>query len=195
MMAARVAEVSDVWEGAASAAVAEHPTGASSPSYARSMVDPTKASLRDELLERLRGDLQAAENAHRTTQEGATHEEAKPENDKDTRALEQSYLARGQAARAVELRAAIAAVTAFPTRENEEEQVAPGAFVRLAEDGSEWAVWIAPAGGGARLARGEVQVITPASPLGRALIGKRVGDEVELRLAGKVRRIEVSRIG
>jgi len=42
-------------------------------------------------------------SAQRTVVEGATHEENKPENDKDTRALEQSYLARGQAQRVVEL--------------------------------------------------------------------------------------------
>ena len=41
-------------------------------------------------------DLASLQRAHRATVEGATHEEAKPENDKDTRALEQSYLARGQ---------------------------------------------------------------------------------------------------
>ena len=42
-------------------------------------------------------DLATLEKAQHATQAAATHEEAKPENDKDTRALEQSYLARGQA--------------------------------------------------------------------------------------------------
>ncbi|MBA2542894.1 MAG: GreA/GreB family elongation factor, partial [Deltaproteobacteria bacterium] len=50
------------------------------------------------------------------------------------------------------------------------------------------------AGGGSVLA-GDVQVITPASPLGRALVGKRVGDEVELKIAGKARMLEIVELG
>src|SRR5262249_35036413 len=58
-----------------------------------------KQALKRQLLDLLREQLEVLEHAHRTTHAGATHEEAKPENDKDTRALEQSYLARGQANR------------------------------------------------------------------------------------------------
>jgi len=39
-----------------------------------------------------------------------------------------------------------------------------------------------------------VQVITPQSPLGRELLGKSVGDAVEVRVAGKVRSYEVADI-
>jgi len=60
------------------------------------MPAPTKPTLKAELLALLAADLDTLERAHRATTEGATHEEAKPENDKDTRALEQSYLARGR---------------------------------------------------------------------------------------------------
>ena len=62
-----------------------------------------KPALKAELLALLGAHLETLERAHRAACEGATHEEAKPENDKDTRALEQSYLARGQAARIDEL--------------------------------------------------------------------------------------------
>ena len=55
----------------------------------------TKTQLRDELLAVLAAQLAVADRAHQASLEGATHEEAKPENNKDTRALEQSYLARG----------------------------------------------------------------------------------------------------
>ena len=51
-----------------------------------------KNALRDELVARVAEELEALERAHRAVMEAATHEEAKPENDKDTRALEQSYL-------------------------------------------------------------------------------------------------------
>jgi len=54
-------------------------------------------------------------------------------------------------------------------------------------------LFISPAGGGNLLAGG-VQVVTPNSPLGRALLGKKVGDDVELQLPGKLRSFVVVHI-
>ena len=155
-----------------------------------------KAALRSELASLLAADLETVERAHKATREGATHEEAKPENDKDTRALEQQYLARGQAMRVEELRAAVAEVGAMGLRAfGEDEGVALGAVVTIDEDGEESTLFLAPQGGGSRLAAGEVQVVTPRSPLGRALLGKRAGEDVEVRLAGKTRALAVVRVG
>ena len=158
------------------------------------MPAPAKPALKTELLALLAGDLETLERAHRATTEGATHEEAKPENDKDTRALEQSYLARGQATRIEELRASIAGVTALPLRDFDGRPAALGALVTVDEDGVESTLLLALGGGGARLAGGAVQVVTPASPLGRALLGKQAGDDVELVLAGKTRTMQVLRV-
>jgi transcription elongation GreA/GreB family factor len=157
-------------------------------------VPPGKPALKTELLALLAADLETLERAHRATTEGATHEEAKPENDKDTRALEQSYLARGQAARIEALRAGIAGVTAMPVKDFEARPAAVGALVTVDEDGEESTLLLAPAGGGARLAGGTVQVVTPPSPLGRAVLGKQAGDDVELVLAGKTRAMQVVRV-
>ncbi len=157
--------------------------------------DPSvKPTLKAELLAVLTVDLETLERAHRATTEGATHEEAKPENDKDTRALEQSYLARGQATRIEELRASVAGVSALPLRDFDGRPAALGALVTVDEDGVESTLLLAPGGGGARLAGGAVQVVTPPSPLGRALLGKQVGDDVELVLAGKTRTMQVVRV-
>ena len=109
------------------------------------------------------------ERAHRATREAATHEEAKPENDKDTRALEQSYLARGQAKRIEELRAGVADVGGLSLRDFGGARVALGALVTVDDDGEESTLLLAPAGGGARLGGGAVLVVTPLSPLDRAL--------------------------
>jgi transcription elongation GreA/GreB family factor len=158
------------------------------------MAAPTKQALKAELLARLRDDLETLTRAHRATCEGATHEQAKPENDKDTRALEQSYLARGQAARIEELRAAVAEVSAMPVRVSPESRVALGVLVTLEEEGEESTLFLAPAGGGERLAEGQVQVVTPRSPLARALAGRREGDEVEVLLAGRARTLQIVRI-
>lgn len=146
-----------------------------------------KAVLRAELLQALNGALETARAAHAAAVAGATDDEARPENDKDTRGLEQSYLARGQAQRVAELEAAVSEVGALALRAfGDGDRVAIGALVTVEEEGREHRFFIAPHGGGTLLA-GAAQVVTPMSPLGRALLGRRVDDEVEVRLPGKLR--------
>jgi transcription elongation GreA/GreB family factor len=137
-----------------------------------------KATLRDELSAMLAQALETARAAHAAAVEGATHSEAKAENDKDTRGLEQSYLARGQAKRVAELEAAASDVAAMQLRTG--GPVAIGTAITVEEDGKRQHYFMAPAGGGTVLAGG-VQVITPQAPLGVALLGKHAGDVVEFR--------------
>jgi transcription elongation GreA/GreB family factor len=140
-----------------------------------------KHALRAELLAQLTAAAAAAAAAHQATVDGATHEESRSEGDKDTRAIEQQYLARGQAQRVVELDDAVAEVTRWNPRSFAAgDAIALGALVTIDEDGDEKQLLVAPAGGGNTLTGG-VQVVTPRSPLGQALLGKRAGDEVELR--------------
>jgi len=151
----------------------------------------SKTVLLEELAQLVRADLEAAERAQRVTVEGATHEEARPENDKDTRALEQSYLARGQAQRVEQLRSELAAVLALKPRNFPDgAPIALGAVVVAEEDAALRTLFIAPARGGSELP-GAVQVVTPTSPLGRALIGKSAGDLCEVRLPQRLREIAI----
>lgn len=150
-----------------------------------------KAALKAELVEQLALALASAERAHAAAIEGATHTEARSENSKDTRGLEQSYLARGQAQRVAELAAAVAEVGALALRSFAKgDPVALGAVVTIEEAGARHRWFLAPGGGGSVLA-GEIAVVTPISPLGRALIGKRIDDEVEVRLPGRVRALTI----
>jgi transcription elongation GreA/GreB family factor len=154
----------------------------------------TKAALRTELLAVLEAALATARAAHAAAIEGATHAEAKAENDKDTRGLEQSYLARGVAQRVVELEAGLADVTRLELRAfGPNDPVAMSALVTADEDGESPRFLLAPAGGGSVLSGG-VQVLTTSSPLGRALLGKRTGEEVELKLPGKTRSLVITAI-
>jgi transcription elongation GreA/GreB family factor len=155
------------------------------------MATSEKARLRAELVEKLEAELRAAEAAQRATLEAATHEEARPENDKDTRALEQSYLARGQAQRVEELRTAVAETRAMPVRDfAEDAPIGLSALVTLEDERGAQHVLVALHGGGHELAGG-VKVVTTRSPLGRALLGKQAGDDVEIAQGAKKRAATV----
>ncbi len=151
-----------------------------------------KEALKGELLESLNGSLANARKAHQSAVEGATHGEARQENDKDTRGLEQSYVARGQSLRIAALEAELADVRAMAL--GKAEKVITGSIVGTAEDEVTRVYFVAPHGGGVALEHGAVQVVTPRSPLGQALVGKRVGDECEVTLQGKKRTLEIESI-
>jgi transcription elongation GreA/GreB family factor len=140
-----------------------------------------KSSLHADLVDALTRARDALVSAHRSTQAGVTHEDARAEGDKDMRATEASYVARGQAMRVEALEAELARVVAMKLR-----GFAPGdpaalsALITLENDEGRRRVFLAPGGGGVLLGAGkaEVHVVTPASPLGRALVGARLGDSV-----------------
>jgi transcription elongation GreA/GreB family factor len=151
----------------------------------------SKARLVTALVDALARELEAMIESQRAAAEAATHEEAKAEDDKDTRAIEQSYLARGQAARVEELEAALLAVRAMPVRTfAEDAPIALGALVTTLEHDDVRRLLVAPDGGGTTL-EGGVLVVTPRAPLGRALLGKTAGDVIELASGPKVRELEV----
>jgi transcription elongation GreA/GreB family factor len=153
-----------------------------------------KHLLVERLVEKLRAERDAANRIARDTAEAANHPEARPENDKDTRKLELSYLASGQAARARELDATIAALLAEPPRAFAAgDAIALGALVTLESADKLERVLLCSGGGGAKLDDdgGGVRVVTPEAPLGRALLGKTAGDEVELVVGGKKRELVV----
>jgi len=145
---------------------------------------PDKSRILELLRERVAADLAIMSAAQRSVVDGATHEENRPENDKDTRALEQSYLARGQAQRVVELQDALNKLKALELRQfSASTAIALSALVTV-DDGTEVVhYFIAPAGGGLRveLSGIEVRVVTPQAPIALSLLGKREGDDLELR--------------
>jgi transcription elongation GreA/GreB family factor len=158
---------------------------------------PSKASVLSALQARLEQDLAIATEAQRRTQSGATHEESKPENDKDTRALESSYLARGQAQRVVELARDLTSASALVLRPFEgATPIAVSALVELDDGERATFYFLSPVGGGLTLDVGgvAVRVLTPASPLGRALLGQAVGSDVEVRTPQGLRQYSVASV-
>jgi len=146
-----------------------------------------KRALIKKIIARLMDELEVYFRAAQASRAEATHEQSKAENKYDTRGLEASYLARGQSRQAVEIQGAIAAFEKLDARQfGAGEPIDVGAFVELAFDGEKTAYFIGPRAGGMELLheKREVTVITPQSPLGEQLVGRKQGDILKLKLAG-----------
>ena len=100
-------------------------------------------------------------------------------------------LARGQAARDAAMRDALDALALFRPRPlGRGERIGLGAIVEVEDGEMGRTLFLAPVCGGEELTGpdgdGIIQVVTPTSPFGRAVMGKRVGDDVEVVLSGEV---------
>jgi transcription elongation GreA/GreB family factor len=131
----------------------------------------------------LEAELARAQKRAKDAADGATHEENRAEGDKDMRATEASYVARGQAGRASEMEEAFVRVSALELLQFKPgARIAISALIELLHDDKTLNYFLVPAAGGERVtvAGVEVQTLTPQSPLGRALLGASEGDEAEL---------------
>ena len=147
------------------------------------MPDIDKKALFETLRSRLEAELVRAQKRAKDAADGATHEENRAEGDKDMRATEASYVARGQAGRASEMEESFVRVSALELLTFKGgARIAISALIELDHDGKRLHYFLVPAAGGERLQAGdvEVQTLTPQSPLGRALLGLTEGDEAEL---------------
>lgn len=157
-----------------------------------------KASILDALRAKLAEELEIIRAAAFAAIEGATHEEAKAENEYDTRGLEQSYLAGAQTARAEALAAAIASLETFcPPALGEDDPIGVGACVTVDDGEAKKQYLLCEVGGGTKLEvhGSSLWVLTPQSPLGRRLMGRRVGDLVEHEVRGEPTDLEIVGIG
>jgi transcription elongation GreA/GreB family factor len=150
-----------------------------------------KQSLVDAVLAELQQRIDEMSDRARATAASATHSESKAEDDKDTRAIEESYLARGQAERVAQLEADHDAIRFLPLRSFADERpIAATALVQL-EDEDEVSKWlfVVPRAGGLVVSweGRKVSLVTPASPLGQALLGKVEDDEVNVVIKGSMR--------
>ena len=154
-----------------------------------------KRALLDLVLADVMREIESLTAAAKATHEGATHEEARPENDKDTRALEASYLARGQAERVEQMQEVHTRLKFVELRDYaEDDAIGVGAVVRVEdEEGREHVYFLVPIGGG-RTVEHEgttIVVLATGTPLGRALLGARVDDEVTLAIGTRKRELIV----
>lgn len=146
-----------------------------------------KEEIRNQLLDKLREELDYLRNLQENARREATHEESRPENEHDTRAVEASYLAAGQAKKYVELERSAAIVKDIRLREySDADPIALGSLIELVSGTETMRLLLLPVCGGYTLETtwGKVQIISPESLLGRELLDKYAGDEITIRTRG-----------
>jgi transcription elongation GreA/GreB family factor len=144
-----------------------------------------KQELMRVIIAQLVGELETYAKAARAAHAEATHEQSKAESKYDTRGLEASYLARGQSRQAAELEQTIAKLRALPLRDFGAGEAADvGAVIELHASKERILYVLLPSAGGTDVSYNgdEFLVITPESPLGRQLVGKKKGDRFQLEI-------------
>lgn len=142
-----------------------------------------KSALREAILQQLRAELALQVGAAQLARDEAISEESRPESKYDTHSQEAAYLAEGQAKLAGEIEESIAhyATLTLPVF-GPTDVIALGAVVELSNRGRSTWYFLGPRAGGLELASDgrSLLVLTPQSPLGRQLLGKRAGDTVQM---------------
>jgi len=136
-----------------------------------------------EITSALNNSLAAAEQARAT----ATNKENAAENKYDTLGLEAAYLAHGQSERVLQLEKDLAAYVFLRDRLHDSTMVEVGSLLRLEHvTGESRFLFIGPASGGLVINVHDVAVtvITTDSPLGKALLGAVIEDDVSIGVPG-----------
>lgn len=150
-----------------------------------------KSAVITAILARLDAELEVLLRGAKASFAAATDPDSKAENKYDTRTLEASYVARGQARRVAEVQAARQDFGALNTSLSGPARA--GSLVELGLGGLNELYFIGPAEGGleASVEGRDVMVVTPASPLGARLMGAKAGDPITLPSGQQARVMQV----
>jgi len=139
-------------------------------------------SFKSELLDHVRTEigqqLDRLTRAARAAHAAATDPDAKAESKYDTRSLEESYLASGQARQVDEMTEALGLLENFTPRDlGPEDTVEAGALVEVSSEDETLHFLLAPAAGGLTVEHEgrEVTLLTPSSRLYQSLLETTVG--------------------
>lgn len=142
-----------------------------------------KRRILEAVVEQIDAEIATMTRIARDAAEAVSHEDNRAEGSKDMRSTEASYIARGQAERAVELERSRARLGSLDLKDfDENSSIEATALVELQYRQQRSHYFLLPAGGGRRVSHAGVtiQTVTPTSPLGSALLGLSLGDEVEV---------------
>lgn len=153
-----------------------------------------KKGLIEHIRVELEKDLAIMMESQKTTVEGMTGEESKPENEYDTRGLEASYLARGQAKRINDIRELLLLLKHIEVKNFGPDQgISATALVEVEWNGKVSLLLMMPQGGGFNVTfeGKKIQIVTPSSPLGEALVGQKEGGVALVEQGPQVREYEI----
>ena len=141
-----------------------------------------KTALLEEIRAELRAQLERLTKAAMEAHAAATDPGSKAEGKYDTRSLEASYLAAGQARQVDELAEAVRIFEALTLPDfNMDSPIDAGALVEVELAGEALFFLLVPTSGGLIVSHDdrEITLLTPASGLYRKLLGLRIGDSLD----------------
>jgi len=148
------------------------------------------------MIARLHDDVSILEQAVQVARDTATHADCLGSSKYETMGLEASYLAQGQGTRLLEVERALEyflrlrLIPSMPV-------IGVSSLVALDDDaGNRQLLWLATEAGGLKIQHNalNITVITPKAPLGHALMGKTMHDEVEISIAGHIHNYDIAAI-
>lgn len=156
-----------------------------------------KNALIAKIIEQLTAELELFAKAARSSHAEATHEQSKAESKYDTRGLEASYLARGQSRQLAETEQAIKQFEMLALLEfGPNVPIQLSALVELEGSGERAFYFMGPRAGGTEITHEEkeILVITPQSPLGVQLMGRKQGDRLRMEIGGLMNEYRVASV-
>lgn len=142
-----------------------------------------KSAVRDAIVAQLQSELDLQARAALDSRDEATSVENKAEGKYDMRSQEAAYLAEGQARLAAEIAESISLYRTLELPDfSKGRPVALGALVTLEAKSKRTIYFLGPRNGGLEITHdgSTYLVVSPSSPLGRQLLGRVVGDSVQL---------------
>jgi hypothetical protein len=153
-----------------------------------------KSDILAAILAELDSELRRFQGANKEAAASATDSEFKAESQWDTGGLEASYLARGYAQQFAQMSEQARRLRAFFLADFSGKAIGTGALVECDLDGFTSLIFLLPCAGGLDLVLNEREIttVTPDSPLGKTLMGKRDGDAYSLPsgLTGRILRVQ-----
>jgi transcription elongation GreA/GreB family factor len=152
----------------------------------------------DAIIAHLHEELTTASAASEQAHASATHSENVADNKYDTLAVEAAYLAHGQSVRITQLQQSIASYRQLMSvRRPDTASIHVGHTVTILDANDKLQrLFIGPSAGGIRLFIDalEILTITPQTPMGKALMGKAVDDEITVAIGANSKYFVVTGI-
>lgn len=153
-----------------------------------------KQEILDQLISKLRGEMEQIQASAKANKDFATDQEFKAESKYDTRSLEAGYLASAEAMRVEDLKLEIQMLEEVDLKLSaKSEEVCIGSLVSLRHKDQDRSYFVIPTAGGTLLKVGDqaVLVVSVFSPLGDGVLGLKKGEEFEVETPKETRTYQV----